>query len=289
MNRSSRDELTALLGPYLMEQTAPGRDNFLSVREKGLCELAARRGLTLTQVMIECLDQGLWPERFRAQRGTLTAQDQVRLLKSTVAVIGAGGLGGAVILFLARTGVGRLVVCDGDSFDESNLNRQLLADAHRLGRNKALCAAEEIKSVNPAVEVVTFPVWAAEDNLMEILGPAQVAVDCLDTMETRYMLEEAACRREIPFVHGAVAGLEGMLMTVYPKDPGLRGLYGPVPAEKKDSAETLLGVPAVTPALVAGLQATEVVNILLGRKPTARGRLLHLDLSIPAIEINELG
>ena len=90
-------------------------------------------------------------ERYRAQRGSLTSMEQAALLKSTVTVIGAGGLGGAVCLLLARTGVGCIIVCDGDSFDESNLNRQMLANMTRIGTNKALAARDEIALINPAV------------------------------------------------------------------------------------------------------------------------------------------
>lgn len=188
-------DLKTLLEAHLVRHQPPGREEFFSVKEQGLVELAAGRGQALAEVMVECLRAGLWPERFRPQRGTLTPDEQARLLESTAAVIGAGGLGGTVCLILARTGVGRLVVCDGDMFDESNLNRQMLSSLGRLGRNKALAAAEEIKNINPACRVMPYPVWAAPDNLDEILGPAQVVIDCLDTLEARYLVEEAAQRQ----------------------------------------------------------------------------------------------
>ena len=197
-------------------------------------------------------------------------------------------MGGAVCLYLARVGVGRLIVCDGDRFDESNLNRQLLSNLERIGREKARCAAEAIESINPAVTVIPWPVWADEDNLPDILEPAQVVVDCLDNLPSRYLLEDAARRRGIPFVHGAVAGREGMIMTVLPDDPGLKDLYGPVAAAKEESAESFVGVPTITPAIIAGLQAEEAVNILLNRPLSARRKLLHVDLAVPAIEHNDL-
>lgn len=285
---STEDDLRAVLGPYLVEHHPPGEEGFCSVKEEGLRKMAARQGQSLAQVMIAALDQGLWPERFRPQRGTLTAAQQARLLSSTVAVIGLGGLGGTVTLLLARFGIGTLILCDGDTFEESNLNRQALATLSRLGQNKAQAAAEELAGLSPAVQVRPFPFMANQTNLSEILSGAQVVVDCLDNLPARYLLEKAARDQKTPFIHGAVAGLEGFVLTVFPDDPGLTSLYGPTAAPKEDSAETLLGVPTMTPNLIASLQVTEVVKILLGWEPLARGRLVHLDLSLPALETMRL-
>jgi molybdopterin/thiamine biosynthesis adenylyltransferase len=120
------------------------------------------------------------------------------------------------------------------------------------------------------------------------LAGARVAVDCLDTLAARYTLETACRELGLPYVHGSVAGLEGLIMTVMPGDPGLRGLYGPEPVAKENSAEVLMGVPTMTPALVAGLQVNEVVKLLLERRPLQR-RMLHLDLESPSLEVLELG
>lgn len=274
----------ALLEPDLIQNEPPGQDPFFSVGEQALIRLANGCDRSLTETMADCLKLGVWPERFRANRGTFSTADQLRLLKSSVALIGAGGLGGAAALFMARVGIGRLIICDGDHFVESNLNRQAFSNLDRLGLNKAICAAEEIRRINPVVEVVLFPTFATDANLPDILREAEVVVDCLDNLTTRLTVERAARRRGIPFVHGAIAGLEGFVMTVFPEDPGLEALYGQTAASKADSAETVLGTPAVTPVLVAGLQASETINILLKRQTLARGRLLHVDLSTPAIE-----
>ncbi|MFH1033681.1 MAG: HesA/MoeB/ThiF family protein [Pseudomonadota bacterium] len=279
-----------LLGPHLIPHEAAGGQGYYSVREEGLRQLALAQDRDLRQVMLACLDEGLWPERLRPNRGTLTAQDQARLLRSTVAVIGAGGLGGTVILQLARLGLGSLLVCDGDVFEESNLNRQFLAEHDTLGQNKAQVAARAVRAVNPAVEVRVHAVWAYEDNLPALLQDAQVVVDCLDSLSARYTVEEAARQAGLPFVHGSVAGLEGMVMTVRNGDPGLAGLYGPQPAAKAESAESILGVPTPTPALIATLQVAEVLKLLLGWPGLERGQVLHVDLGgVPGIEVLQLG
>jgi len=282
-------DLREALAPYLKENPMPGQEPFYSVSQAGIADRALLTGQSPLAVMRECLDQDIWPERFRPNRGVFSAADQARLLDCRAAVIGAGGLGGAVILLLARFGLGGITVCDGDVFEESNLNRQLLSSQDRLGQNKASCAAAEVARVNPYTQVEVFPFPAGPENFAAILQGAQVALDCLDNMPARYALEEAAAKSGIAYVHGAVAGLEGFVMTVAPGEPGLRGLYGPRPAGKKESAESVLGVPTVIPAAVASLQVNEAVKLLLGRRGLGPGRLLHLDLAAPSLEILSLG
>ena len=121
-----------------------------------------------------------------------------------------------------------------------------------------------------------------------MIEPAQVVIDCLDNMETRFLVAKTARALERPFIHGAVAGFEGLMMTVLPQGPGLADLYGPVPSPKRETAETILGVPTVTPAILAGLQVKEALNIILERPLLASGRLIHMDLSIPSLDINNL-
>jgi molybdopterin/thiamine biosynthesis adenylyltransferase len=257
---------------------------FHSVREKDLVGYAETRQQTLRTAMMDALRQGVWPERFRAQRGTYTAEEQAVLLESAVTVIGVGGLGGAVSLLLTRVGVGCLRLCDGDSFEESNLNRQMTSNVHRLGANKALCTGRDLGNINPAAEISTFPLWATEENLPDLIGDSKVVVDCLDNLTTRFLVEKTARAMGVPFVHGALAGQEGLVLTVFPESPGLTSMYGPLAPEKRNSAESTLGTPTVTPLVVAALQACEVINILLKRPLLAKGRLLHIDLAIPALE-----
>jgi molybdopterin/thiamine biosynthesis adenylyltransferase len=283
-------ELLKALEPHLLHHQPPGGDEFTSVSEKHLRDFARRQGIGLRRVMAACLRAGVWPERLRPNRGVFSAQDQARILDSSAAVIGAGGLGGMVVLQMVRFGVGRLTVCDGDVFDESNLNRQFLCRLDRLGRNKARCAAEEAAALNPAVRVRAVEGWASAENLPDILSGADIALDCLDNLATRYVLENACRRLDMPYIHGSVAGLEGLVMTVMPGDPGLVGLYGPEPPPKDESAEVLLGVPTMTPAAAAVLQVNEAVRLLLGRvRPEQRRRVLHLDLAGPSIETMNLG
>ncbi len=277
-----------VLKPHLILHEPPGQEGFYSVREAGLKELAQARGESLKQSMLACLEQNLWPERFRPNRGSLDAAEQARLLRARVAVIGAGGLGGAAILLLARLGLGALAVADGDIFEESNLNRQQLANLENLAQSKAQAAARQVAEISPATEVRVHAVWAYEDNLPRILEGCDLALDCLDNLRGRYQLEEACLLLGLPYIHGAVAGLEGMVMTVRPGGPGLAALYGPEPAEKNESAEAWLGVPTPTPAFIASLQVAEAMKLLLGRPGLEPGQALHADLGAPSLEVLSL-
>ena len=233
--------------------------------------------------MIFALEHDLWPLRFAAGRGTLSPLEPARLLRSHAVVVGCGGLGGTVIMLLARWGLGALTVCDPDVFDETNLNRQHLAREDRLGKNKALAAAEELAAVASHVTVRTFPCRAHAGNAPEILQGAHVVLDCLDSLPDRFVLEQAAHAAGLPFIHGAIAGLEGFVGPSTPEHPLLPRLYGPTPPTH--SAEAVSGSPTPTPAIVACLQVLTAVNILLGK---AGPELLRLDLAVPELELLHL-
>ena len=283
------DPNTDDLAIYVRRKSVSGQSPFDVIDEAGITRAAETFGLTPKQILEKCLERGVWPERLASSRGTLNTDDQLRLLDSKVAVIGMGGLGGAVVLLLARLGLGALTLCDGDVFEDSNLNRQLLCRPDTLGQKKAEVAAREIAAISHAIDLEVVTVRAETDNLPHILAGANVAVDCLDNMPSRYALQKAASRAGIPFVHAAVAGIEGIVMTVMPGEPGLEGLYGLEPAAKQDSAEVFLGIPTMTPAMVATLEVNEVFKLLLGRRGLGPGQVLHLDLSLPSLEIMSLG
>jgi molybdopterin/thiamine biosynthesis adenylyltransferase len=203
-----------------------------------------------------------------------------------VAVIGAGGLGGHVIHLLARIGVGELAVVDCDVFDETNLNRQIFCTSDSLGKPKAMVAAQLLGSINPGVEVIPHEIRIEETNLPGILAGAGVVVDGLDNIQDRLILEKSARNLKIPLVHGAIAGFDGQVMTVFPDDRGLIAIYGPGDRVRKDprSPEAIMGVPALMPSMVATFQAMEVLKILLCRGTLLRNTLLHVGLD--ASEVN---
>jgi molybdopterin-synthase adenylyltransferase len=243
-------------------------------------EVADHFGCGVRAVYEAALNAGICPHRYIRNRETISVEEQRVLVKSRVAVVGSGGLGGPVLLLLARMGIGYLVVVDHDRFDETNLNRQPLSSGADLGQPKCEVAARVLGNINPGVEVETHQVRINAENAKKILTGSNVIVDALDNVPDRFSIQTAARSLKIPLVHGAVAGFEGQLMTIFPEDTGFSLLYGTGDMEhnRGKSPEAVLGVPAVTPSLVATLQAMEVIKILLDRGRPFRNVMVHVDM-----------
>jgi molybdopterin/thiamine biosynthesis adenylyltransferase len=255
------------------------------IEDSASLEIARQAGLELPEIYRDALSLGICPYRYIRNGDILSVAEQLRLAESRVAVAGAGGLGGQAILLLARLGVGTLVVVDGDRFEESNLNRQALCVGETVGELKALAAAAVVSAVNPGVRVIPHPVRLDADVVDGILAGSDAVVDGLDNVPDRMLLQAAAARLGIPMVHGALAGFEGRVMTVLPGDAGVRALYGDAPGpEEPDRPEAVLGVPAVTAALVGPLQAMEVLKILLRRGNLIRNAMAWCDLESGRLE-----
>lgn len=206
----------------------------------------------------------------------LMTQDEITALKEKkVCVVGCGGLGGYIIEMLSRLGVGNITAIDGDVFDETNLNRQLLSEEALIGSSKAEAAKSRIQKVNSEVEVFAKAVFLREDNAAALVAGHDVVVDALDNISTRRILEKACSISEIPLIHGAIAGWYGQVTTIMPGSGVFSKLY-PETAEK--GIETELGNPAFTPALVASIQVSETLKLLIEKGEPLIGRLLTLNL-----------
>jgi molybdopterin/thiamine biosynthesis adenylyltransferase len=205
------------------------------------------------------------------------------LFRSSVAVIGCGGLGGYVVEELARLGVGRIVVIDSDVFEEHNLNRQLFSTPANLGRAKVEAAANRIGEINPAVTIVPVQAAFSPENGAELLDECQVAVDALDSIQVRLELADICTALNIPLVHGAIAGWFGHVATQFPGDDTLRSIYHSWKNGK--GIEQSLGNPSFTPALVASLEVAEVCKLLLDQGTLLGGRQLIIDLLSMEIQI----
>ena len=254
---------------------------------RAVAALAARWNVAVEKVERRTLDLGIWPERYVRNNRTFCAEDQAALLDATVAVVGVGGLGGIAADTLARMGVGTLILIDGDVFEESNLNRQLLATGETLGTPKARAAARRVAAVNAAVIVRPCETFLSAENAEDLLCGADLVLDCLDTVSARRTLEKAARRLGIPMVSGAVAGLSGQVTVIYPDDAGLALLYGDENETPERGVETALGNLAPTVNIVASLQCTEAAKVLLGRPGQLRRRLLLMDLADASFEVIE--
>ncbi|MBP7032653.1 MAG: ThiF family adenylyltransferase [Anaerolineaceae bacterium] len=215
------------------------------------------------------------PERYLRNLLSISQDEQARLAECRVLVVGCGGLGGFVVEYLGRLGVGFLRVVDPDSFNEGNLNRQLLSSSMNLGRPKALAAVQRMQAVNSFVRVEGVQDYLNEDNAAELLAGCQVALDCLDSIPARRTLQEACAKAGTPLVHGAVGGWLGQVCVIQPGENLLDIIYPDTKVEHGEEYEQ--GTLSFSAGMVAAVQAAEAVKLLLG-KPGLRGELLVLDL-----------
>lgn len=217
--------------------------------------------------------------RYIKNIGTLGEEGQKKLFSSHVAVVGAGGLGGTVLEILARYGVGRITIVDFDSFEPTNLNRQLLSSEENLGESKARAAAKRAASVNSDVEVIPVTEKLTDANASELLKDADTVCDCLGNIHDRFVLERASRALKIPMIHAAIAGERGQIMTVLPDGAGLASIYGEEDSVPKSGEEVELGTPPSSVMAIAAMQAHEAIKVLLGAPDPMRDEILRIDLS----------
>lgn len=210
--------------------------------------------------------------RYQRNLGALSAAECRLLGEKRVFLAGCGGLGGFLLEHLVRLGVGHITAVDGDVFEVSNLNRQLLSTAENLGSSKAEAAAARAREVNPGVEVRPVNAFFTAENARELLAGHDLALDALDSGESRRVLERACGELGIPLVHGAIQGWYLQVAVAPPGEGLLAGLYPPGREAVRDKS-TLSFVPA----LCAALQAAEAVKLLCGRESTLWGKLLTGD------------
>jgi len=260
-----------------------GGREFRVISREHLRAWAAEQGLSGHRALEAALEAGIFPEELERNFPSLTAADQLALWRSRVLVAGLGGLGGCQAQLLARAGVGRLYLADGDCFAPANLNRQLLATSETLGQNKALVTARHLRQINAALEVEAIPEFLDQGRLQDLLPKVQVVLDALDTLTARRELVAAAKAARVPVVHGAVSGVFGQVTTILPGDPGESAWLFPVAAGPEP--ETAPGVLAPTVTLTASLQAMEAIRLLLNQAPAYHGVLAHFDGDTGRLEI----
>jgi adenylyltransferase/sulfurtransferase len=236
-----------------------------------------------TALPTEVDDPDLSPDEIRRYSRHLTLPEfgmegQKKLKASSVLLIGAGGLGSPLALYLAAAGVGRIGIVDFDVVDETNLQRQVLHGTSDVGRKKLDSAREAIEDINPFVRVETYDVALSSDNALEILKDYDVVADGTDNFPTRYLVNDASVMLGIPNVYASIFRFEGQV-SVFGAEGGpcYRCLYEepPPPGLVPSCAEG--GVLGVLPGLVGTLQANEVIKVLTGIGDPLVGRLLMID------------
>ena len=210
-------------------------------------------------------------ERYSRNIPSVSREECALLKEKTVFVAGCGGLGGHILDMLLRLGVGNIRCADGDFFDETNLNRQLLSDEICLGRSKAQCADEHAARVNSSVRFSAYEGFITEENALELIRGADVVIDALDTVSARKTVKSACDTLGIPFVYGAVSGWVAQAAVSMPGDGFLDMLY---PA---GDAKTEKSTLSFTPALCAAVQTSLCLKLLCS-KEVESGRLYYIDL-----------
>ncbi|MEA4894815.1 MAG: ThiF family adenylyltransferase [Oscillospiraceae bacterium] len=211
-------------------------------------------------------------ERYSKNLGALTQNEIEQLRGKRACVVGCGGLGGYIIEFLTRIGLGKITVVDGDSFVLSNLNRQLLSTEALIGAGKAEAAAERVRAINSALSVKAVPFYLTNENADGIIAKHDIVLDALDSVSSRRILVDSCARQALPLVHGAISGWRAQVSVIAANSGAFDRIYS-----EEATAKQLPGL-SFTPALAASIQAAEAVKILVGREPSLQSRLLIADL-----------
>lgn len=259
---------------------APDGKPYRVISLKTTASISSSQGVSAGEVEITALKHGIVPRRYLRNIGTIGPNGQIKLLQSTVAVVGAGGLGNTAIELLARQGIGHLIIIDHDRFTEQNLNRQIMSTEGNVNKCKVTVAVRRVKEINSATEATAFRRKLTGDNAQSLLSGTQVVVDGLDNLSSRLVVERASRQLKIPYVCASIGGFYGQLMTIFPEDVGLSSLYGSASnTVPEQGIETRTGNPPATVAMIAALQVQEVVKIVTGVGIPIRNRVLLVDIN----------
>lgn len=205
-------------------------------------------------------------------------EGQERLRAATALIIGVGGLGSPVSLYLAAAGVGRLILCDDDEVDLSNLQRQVVHTTDRIGTNKAVSAAEQLRKINPHCELITVEHRPEPEELQNLLKQSTVALDCTDNFESRFALNAACWQAGVPLISGAGIRWEGQVAVFNPQiedSPCYHCLYDESDDAALNCAEN--GVISPLVGIIGTCQALEAIKVITGVGETLVGKILYFD------------
>ncbi|KUO52494.1 MAG: adenylyltransferase [Desulfitibacter sp. BRH_c19] len=217
-------------------------------------------------------------ERLRYKRQLIMhdvgEEGQLKLRKTKVLVIGAGGLGSPVLFYLTAMGIGTIGIVDSDNVDLSNLQRQILHDTNKIGVNKVKSAKESLERLNPHINLVEYPFRITKNNCVPLISDYDIIVTALDNLTTRYLVNETCVSLRKPLVEAGVAGWEGLATTIIPgKSPCYRCIFPTMPEENEGE----IGLIGCLPGVLGTIQAMEVVKLVLKLGNTLTNRLLVFD------------
>lgn len=204
-------------------------------------------------------------------------EGQEKLRAARVLVVGAGGLGSPVLLYLAAAGVGAIGVVDDDRVSTSNLQRQILYDGTCTSERKVYVAKRKLMLLNPECTVEAFPYRLTEENASRLVFGYDIVVDATDNLVSRYIINDICVAKGKPFVYGSICEFEGQVSVFnYQGGPTYRDLYEY--HEGVPSFQQPLGVIGALPGVIGSIEASETIKIILGSKDTLSGKLLLVDL-----------
>ena len=200
---------------------------------------------------------------------------QARMAKAKVFIVGAGGLGCPVGYYLTAAGVGTIALIDNDTVEMSNLQRQIAHSVHTIGMPKVESAKKTFEALNPDVKIIAMQRRISKDDILDLIRDYDIVVDGSDNFPTRYLVNDACVMARKPLVSGAILRFEGQVTTIVPGDgPCYRCLFEEPPPPGLVPSCQEAGVLGVLPGVIGGLQATEVLKLILGKGQVLKGELL---------------
>lgn len=202
-------------------------------------------------------------------------EGQEKLHQTSVLVIGAGGLGCPLLLYLAGAGLGKIGIIDGDVVEESNLHRQVLYQMNDIGKNKAQTAADKLSRLNPGIQLQAYPHHLSPENAMTIVAAYDLVIDGSDNFPTRYLVNDSCVALNKPLVFGSIFKFEGQVSVFnYQGGPDYRSCYpeSPLPEEQPNCGES--GVTGPLPGIIGSMMANECMKIICGFGDHLSGKLL---------------
>lgn len=205
-------------------------------------------------------------------------EGQARLMEASVLIVGAGGLGAPIGLYLAAAGVGKIGIIDGDTVDLSNLQRQIIHFEKDIDTPKVISAKEKMLAINPEVEVVAYQQLLCADNIREIIRDYDFVVDGTDNFPTKFLINDACVMEGIPFSHGGILRFDGQTMTVVPgKSACYRCTFRQPPPPDAVPTCSQAGVLGAIAGMLGTIQAAEVLKFIIGVGDLLTGTLLTFD------------
>lgn len=191
-------------------------------------------------------------------------EGQEKIGRGRVLIVGAGGLGSPVALYLAAAGVGTIGIADGDTVDVTNLQRQVIHTTNDVGEAKVESAARKMRNINPDIKVVEHKEFLDEKRIMELTDDYDIVVDATDSYQSKYIINDACVKTGKPFVHGGVLRYEGNVFTHVPGTADYRVIFGEEPTATDVPTASTVGVLGTVVGVIGTIQATEVIKWLTG-------------------------